>query len=872
MKKLSAIIILMTACLTAAAQSEITVEAPNVVAADEQFNVTFILEGENSPSDFSWEHGNDFQLIWGPQTGKSTSIRIINGKRSKSSQHTYTYILMPTGTGTFTLPAAVATVKGKKVTSGTTRIEVVGNSSSSAGSGQPQSGSSSGSAVSGGSVSDEDIFLRLSLSRTEAVVGEPIEATLKLYQRVNVAGFEDAGFPDFNGFWSQETEAPTNIEFQRESLNDKIYNAAVLRKYILIPQQTGTITIDPAELVCLINVRVTQSAPTSIFDEFFNNDYRTIRKRVTSSARSVKVSPLPSGAPASFGGGVGSFKVSAKLSRDTLTTHEAASLTVTVQGRGNVSLLEAPKVSFPPDVEVYDTKISEKIDRNTGGTVGSKTFEFPFIPRSHGDFEIPSVKYSYYDIGSKRYITAETGPLPLHVRKGKETGGTVSSLPAITGQTGVRNLNEDIRYIGTKFPKFFNKGDFYVFSAAFWIWLAGLAATAVALYFGFRKIAARRADVAGTRNRKATKMALRRLHLAEQFLRQNLYTAFYEELHKALLGFASDKLNIPSGELSKEGIAEAFRAQEVPEELYGSLISLIDACEFARYSPDSGHEAMQKHYDDAIRVISTTDTCMKNRKGTKNAAAAVAVALLFMPAMAGAAEDDYIRNLWDTATSEYSEGKWEDALKSYEGILDLGLVSAPLYTNIGDCRFKMQDIPGAILYYERALKLSPAYDDARYNLQVASSMIQDRIDPVPEFILKAWARQLCYSADTDTWAWISIIFFALTLAMVLLFLLGATPAAKKTGFFTGIAALLLFLSALSFSVWQRTDYMTADSAIVMRPVAAVKSSPSSETSTDLFILHEGTKVIIIDEVGQWRNIELADGRQGWMKTSDMEII
>ena len=200
-------------------------------------------------------------------------------------------------------------------------------------------------------------------------MGEPIEATLKLYQRVNIAGFEDARFPAFNGFWSQEVEAPTNIEFQRENVNGNIYYSAVLRKYVLIPQQSGTITIDPAELVCVVNVRVSPTGGASIFDSFFE-DQRTIRKRVMTEPYTVNVSPLPAGAPPTFGGGVGKFGISASLSKDSLMTHEAASLTVTIKGKGNVSLLEAPDVSFPPDMEVYDMKVSEKTDKSTGGTSG----------------------------------------------------------------------------------------------------------------------------------------------------------------------------------------------------------------------------------------------------------------------------------------------------------------------------------------------------------------------------------------------------------------------------------------------------------------------------------------------------------------------
>jgi len=683
---------------------------------------------------------------------------------------------------------------------------------------------------------------------------------------VNVAGFENVSFPDFNGFWSQEIEAPTNIEFSREVYEGQIYNSALLRKFILIPQQQGAVKINPAEMVCLVNIRVA-SAGNSIFDGFFD-DYRTIRKRVATKPLTVNVSPLPAGAPASFGGGVGTFEISAKLSKDTLKTHEAGSLLVTVTGKGNVSLLEAPKVSFPPDMEVYDTKVSDRIDK--GGLNGVRYYEFPFIPRSYGDFVIEPIKYSYYDVNTKRYVTLETPAIPLTVERGNETdgGGVVISGPS---QKDVRTLGSDIRFISTKAPGLASKGAFFVGSLSFWIITVLLFVVAAICWVAFRKLAARRADVVGTKTRKATKMALKRLQLAGTFLKQNLYTAFYEELHKALIGFISDKLNMPMAEQSKERMAEALKEKNVNETLVAKFIAILDACEFARYSPDAGHDAMAAHYDEAVEIISSMDSEMKTKKNTSKAAF-MAVALLLAVQFGASAQDSYVDSLWNSANAAYVDGRWADAAADYELISGMGLESASLYCNTGDAYFKDGNIPMAILYYERALKLDPSYEDARYNLELLNAMIQDRIEPVPEFVLKAWFRDLCYIMDSDSWAVCFIVLLALTLALVLVFLLAPTAGGRRAGFFTGIAVLLLAVMSLSFSIWQKNDYSDADKAIVMRPVTSVKSSPAAGSSTDLFILHEGTKVKVIDEVGSWNNIELADGRRGWIPSADIERI
>ena len=877
MKKLFCIVaFLLTAIFQMSAQNVIRVEAPDVVAVNEQFNVTFIIEGEKSPSDFQWSSGDDFQLVWGPQKGSSSSIQIINGKRSSSHQTTFTYILIPKATGTFQLPAATALLSGDRISSTQASIQVVSDGASSSRSSGKNGGKSSGggqtSSTGSGEISSNDLFMRLSLSRTEVVIGEPITATLKIYQRANVVGFENAKFPTFNGFWSQETYVPNNIEFKRESLDDKIYNTAVLRTYVLIPQQSGTITIDPAELVCLVNIRTAPSTSNSLFDSFFQDEYRTIRKRVTTPAVKVKVNPLPAGQPASFGGGVGNFGISARLTTDNLKTHDAASLVITVSGRGNVALLEEPKVNFPPDFEVYDTKTTENTDKSNGGTSGSKSFEYPFIPRSHGDFTIEPVEYSYYDVNAGKYVTLRTEPLHVKVAKGK--GG--DSTPVTTVNSGVerkdvKSLADDIRFIFTGKPGLSGSGSFFVGSVFFWILLALMILGATSVYLAFRKVAAMRADVAGTKNRRATKMAQKRLKLAGEYLDKNLYTAFYEELHKALIGFVSDKLNMDMSEISKDNIASALTEGGVSEEQTKAFTDLLDACEFARYSPDGGNEAMRSHYDAALKVISSIDSGLKTGGKSLRKVVTVVTLLLSLGASMNIQAKD-LDSLWTAGVQAYTDGKFSDASAAWTSIEESGQKSAKLYYNLGNAWFKQGNYPKAILNYERALRLDPSYSDARYNLEFTNNFVQDKIEPVPEFILKSFARKICYLMSSNAWAAIFLVLFAAALVMGLLFLLGSSVGKRRVGFYCGIVLLLLSAGALSFSIWQKSDSVKTDTAIVMSPVSSVKSSPSSGSSKDLFVIHEGTKVTILDEVGSWKNIALADGRQGWITSNELEVI
>ncbi|MCR5519211.1 MAG: BatD family protein [Bacteroidales bacterium] len=863
MRRLSIISLLLLAALGLAAQN-VRVEAPNLVASDEQFNVTFSVEGEHAASEFEWEPGDGFRLVWGPQKSTSTSISIVNGKRSKSVTNSYTYVLMPLRTGTFTLPGAKASVQGKSVSSRSFTIEVVSGSASSSQSSSSAQGQNSRSSAAQGSaaISSDDIYMRLIVNKTRAVVGEGITATLKLYQRVNIAGFEDARFPSFNGFWTQELQAPTNIDFKRENVNGEIFNTAVIRSWNLIPQKAGDFTVDPAELVCLVNVRAASSSSGSIFDSFFQDSYRQVRKRISTQPVTLHISALPAGAPASFGGGVGKFEMKATLTRDSLKAHDAASLKLTISGSGNLALLSAPKISFPPDFEQYDVKSTD--------SGRSRVFEYPFIPRSHGDFEIGPIEYSYYDISAGRYVTLSSGPLHLSVARGVESE---SSAPAggqlVQNRRDVKDLGSDIRFISTKLPSLSGEGKFFVFSPLFWVLALLMIVAAAVLWYLMRLSAARRADVAGSRNRAATKMARKRLALAGDFLQKNLYTAFYEELHKALLGFISDKFALDAGEQNRDIIAGKLAEASVPESLTAEFTELLDACEYARYAPSAGHEEMNSHYEKAVSVISAIDSSMKKNKSASGAV--LALLMLLLP-FAGQAASSYPDSLWTVGVSAYADGRWEEASKAWSSIEALGLSSPELCCNLGDAYFRQDRIAEAILYYSRALKLDPSYGDARFNLEFARSLTQDKIDTVPEFFLKSWMRSLCWCLPSDAWAWISLVLLAALLALILLFLLGRSPSTRRWGFFGGVLALLLLICTISFASWQKRDYMQADDAVVMIPVVSVKSAPSGSDTKDLFILHEGTVVEILDTVGDWSNIRLSDGREGWIKSAQIIII
>ena len=616
--KITLLFALLAASAFGWAQNSFKVEAPNVVGQGERFLVKFIANGDvdvfNRPS-FS---GAD--IIAGPSKGISSSTTIINGKRTSSYTVTFTYVLEAAASGAVNISEASAEIEGNTYSTRPLSIEIVENASGQTtqsqqaqqtGQASQQNSQQSQQQGSAFSSSDEaavsygkaDLFLRMSLNKTKAVRGEPIVATLKIYTRSNIRAFEDIKWPVFNGFWSQETEAPQNLNFTREKVGNQIYQSAVIRRYMLMPQQTGTLTIDPSEMVCLVEVLNHPQRSRSILDDFFDMDsYTTVRKRLSTGKVTVHVSDIPSGAPSSFGGGIGKLSMNVRLTKDSLNANEAASIIVELSGSGNLNLLENPVVVLPPDFERYDAKSTNNFSMGAEGYSGKKTIEYPFIPRGEGVYQIPPVQYSYFDLSQRRYHTLTSDTITVKVGKGSAPSNT-GGMYVPPAQRSVNNLGEDIRYLKTSVPSV-GGGDFLSVS---WIYYL-IAALLVAAYFAIKKLMANKIalekDIVRSRNRKANKVARQRLKLAQSFLSQNKVQEFYEEMHKALLGYTADKLSIQRSDLQRDIIQDTLLSKQVPAEDISSLISLLDDCEMVRYSPEGAAGAMDAQYRKAVELIS----------------------------------------------------------------------------------------------------------------------------------------------------------------------------------------------------------------------------------------------------------------------------
>jgi len=599
-KQFIAIVLFLASCvsLAVAQDVEFTATAPNVVAVGEQFRLTYMLNAR--PQEFRPPSFEGFYILAGPSTSSSSSVQIINGQMTQTYEYSYTYILEATAEGKMTIDPATVTVSKKEYKTQPVTIEVVRSGAAGQQQSRQQRQPESAGTQAG---SDEDIFVAIEYDRQTAYRGQPILATVKIYTRQNISGFDEVKFPSFNGFWSQDVETPSHVEFQRVNINGKIYNSGVLKKYLLFAQRTGDVPVDPFEIVILMQQR--GGRPQSMFDEFFGT-YQTVRRRLVSKPTVLKIRDLPPNAPASFTGAVGHYNLEASLDKTEAKTNEAINLKVRVAGSGNLRLIETPKFTFPAGFEVFDPKTTDRINTTSQGASGSKNFEFVAIPRAPGNFDMGTLEFSYFDPAQEKYITLRSKPLSLKV----EADGSEQSTMQMVGSFGkedIRFIGQDIRFIKTEgftlataYTLLFGSTKFFVI-----IILAILAF--VGLFFWISYQLKLRGNATLVRTKKANKMARKRLKQAQRHLGEANSEKFYEELLKALWGYVSDKLSIPVANLTSENARDTLLAHNVSVDDTEEFAHIVSLCEYARYAPASEQHQLHEQYERALALITRLD-------------------------------------------------------------------------------------------------------------------------------------------------------------------------------------------------------------------------------------------------------------------------
>ena len=574
--------------------------APEVVVSGDQFRLSFTISSKKV-RDFRAPNIKDFEVLMGPS--RSTQYQNINGVETNSI--TFTYILMAGKEGTYKIPGATIVADGNNYTSNSVEIKVLPPDQSS-GSASGNSSQSSRNQANSGKITDKELFMMATASKTKVYEQEAILLTYKVYTQVNLTELR-GDIPDLKGFHTQEVELPNQKTFTLEHYNGRNYNTTIWRQLVLFPQQTGKVEIPSVTFEGTISQRIASADP---FDAFFNGgNVINIQKNLVTPKLVIDVKELPAGKPSNFSGGVGEFTISSSINTQELKTNDAVTIKLVISGTGNMKLINTPEVAFPQDFEIYDPKVDNKFNLTRNGLSGNKVIEYLAIPRHAGTYTIPPIEFSYFDLKSQSYKTLKTDAYTLNVAKGE--GNSEQVVANFISKEDLKVLGQDIRYIKTGDTNLTRKDDYFFGSMSYWMWYIIPLALFIACMVIYRKQALENANVAKVRTKKANKVATKRMKNAGKLLAEKKTEAFYDEVLKALWGYISDKLSMPVSQLSKDNIEGKLQQHQVADELVKEFIDILNDCEFARYAPGSQDEKMDKIYSSAIEVISKMENSIK---------------------------------------------------------------------------------------------------------------------------------------------------------------------------------------------------------------------------------------------------------------------
>lgn len=582
-------------------------EAADVVVSGDQVRLVFTVNSQDI-KDFRAPSIKGFDVLMGPSRSQQSSIQIINGKRTSNSSTAFTYILLAGNPGTYTIPAASVEVNGEKVFSNAISIKVLPQDQTSGNSGNNGGGSASSSRnqAAGSRISANDLFITATASKTTVHEQEAILLTYKVYTVVNLRQLYGK-MPDLKGFHTQEVELPQQKTFTLEHYKGRNYNTTVWSQYVLFPQQTGKLEIPS---ITFDGVVAQQTISDDPFDAFFNGGgYVEVKKKITTPKVVINVQPL-SAKPAGFSGAVGEFKLASSINATDVKTNDAVTIKLTLSGTGNMKLIGTPEVKFPQDFEIYDPKVTDDYKLTNSGLTGTKTFEYLAIPRHAGNFTIPAIEFTYFDLKSNSYKTLKTEAYNLKVAKGQGNADQVIS--DFTNKESVKMLGKDIRFIKLGDSSLRPKGDFFFGTVGYYLCYLIPLLLFVVFAVIYRQKALENANVAKVKTKKANKVATRRMKLAGKLLAENKKNEFYDEVLKALWGYISDKLSIPVSQLSKDNIEAELTNYGVQEALIAEFIGVLNECEYARYAPGNENEAMDKVYSASVEVISKMENSIKH--------------------------------------------------------------------------------------------------------------------------------------------------------------------------------------------------------------------------------------------------------------------
>lgn len=605
-RALSTIIILLFAIsFVAADEVSFVVSAPDAVEMGRNFRVSYTINRANvrEPIIPSFD---GFDVLSGPHRSTSMNMYITNGKREESHTVTFNYTLIPTKEGVFKLPVATIEVDGKQYKSNAISIKVLPADKTSRSSGASAVGGSRRSSST--NIAKDELFMTATLNKKNVFEQEAVLLTYKVYSLVNLTNL-NGKLPDLKGFQIQEVELPQSKEWQLEHYNGRNYRVITWSQFVLFPQRSGEIEIPSVTFEGVVAVQT--AASMDPFDFFMNGGprYTEVKKALHTPKLTLNVKGLPSGKPLGFSGGVGEFNITSNLNKTEVEANEAVTLRMVISGTGNMKLIKTPEVNFPEDFEIYDPKIDNNIKLTSNGFKGNRVIEYLAVPRHGGVYEIPSVSFSYFDIATQQYKTIQTEAYTLNVAKGKE--GSNQTVASFVSKEELKLLGQDIRYIKNGNVTYDRKGEYLFGSWKYWLWyIVPLLCFVAYILLHFKQVA-ENANIAKMRTKKANKVAVKRLKVANKLLKENRKNEFYDEILKTLWGYLGDKLNIPVSRLTKDNVAVELKEKGVDDELVAELENVLNESEFARYAPGDANAAMDNIYKKAMTIISKMENSIK---------------------------------------------------------------------------------------------------------------------------------------------------------------------------------------------------------------------------------------------------------------------
>ncbi len=572
-------------------------ETTSSVEVGESFRLTFSVNTMDA-SDLRIPTINDFEILMGPSRSQQSYTQIINGRQTSSQKVVFTYILSAKKVGTYTIQPATVMVNGKKYQSNPVKIQVVAEGRAKV----------AKEAAKKTTVGKNDVFLRTIVSKSKVREQEAVLVSYKLYSLVNLE-LQNKSMPEFTGFHAQAVESDDVKSWSVEQYQGKTYRTVVTDQYVLFPQQSGTLKIPSVEYDIVAHV-ANQQASDDLFESIFNGtSVNYINLKVKAPTQNIEVLPLKD-KPADFSGGVGTFSITSALSSKQAVTNDAITLKVEIKGNGNLKLLKTPELTLPKEFETYEPKVNNEIKATASGVSGIKTIEYLFVPRHPGKFSIPAISLSYYDVSAGAYKTITTSAHELEVKKGE--GNASQTIADFTNQQDVKVLANDVRFIKQGETRYSDKDAHFFGTWTYVAWYIVPFVGFVVLLVALRKHRINNADVEGKKHKRANKVALKRMKVANGLLRTQQKSAFYDEVLRALWGYVSDKLSIPVAELTKDNVSVRLTDAGVQESVVEEFIALLNDCEMAHYVSGNDGSTMDKIYATSLSVMEKLEDSIKN--------------------------------------------------------------------------------------------------------------------------------------------------------------------------------------------------------------------------------------------------------------------